>query len=187
MIYLLLFWTFFKIGLFTFGGGYAMIPLIQEDVVYHYQWMTMAQFTEFIGIAESTPGPFAINIATFVGTQVASNAFLGSLCTTTGVVLPSLIIILLIASLFQRVTHHWVVQSALRGAKPAVVALIGVAATTLFLGMCIPNGEDITWTPIIVAVGLYLVAYCCKLGAITLILLGAGLGLLLFGVCGLPY
>ena len=81
MIFLELFWTFFKIGLFTIGGGYAMIPLIRTEVIDSHGWMTLDQFSEFVGIAESTPGPFAINISTFCGMNTAG--LLGSLCATT--------------------------------------------------------------------------------------------------------
>lgn len=90
MIYLELFFTFFKIGLFTFGGGYAMIPMIQQSVVAK-GWLTVDEVMSFVGIAESTPGPFAINIATFVG--MSQSGILGAVCTTLGVVMPSFIII----------------------------------------------------------------------------------------------
>lgn len=186
MIYLLLFWTFLKVGLFTFGGGYAMIPLIQHEVIENHAWMTVEQFTEFVGIAESTPGPFAINISTFVGTQVAPNAFLGSLCSTGGVVLPSLVIILLIAALFRKVTNHWAVKGALAGAKPVVVGLIGAAAFTLLAHTLMPPELGFRWLQFLLAAVLYLVAGFFRLGAIALILAGAGLGVILFGVLGLP-
>ncbi len=186
MIYLLLFWTFFKVGLFTFGGGYAMIPLIQDAVIVQHQWMTMEQFTDFVGIAESTPGPFAINISTFVGTQVAECALLGSLCSTFGVILSSLIIILLIAGLFHHVTQHWVVKCALQGAKPVVIGLIGAAAITLLAHSLVPNSGDVAWVQVFLAGGLYGVAHFFKVGAIVLIFIGAGVGVLLFGLCGLP-
>ena len=92
MIYLYLFLEFFKIGLFTFGGGYAMIPLVRE-VVLQYGWMTEETFTTFIGVCESTPGPIAVNMATYIGST--TGGFLGSLLATLGVILPSFIIILL--------------------------------------------------------------------------------------------
>ena len=93
MIYWYLFIEFFKIGLFTFGGGYAMIPLVRE-LVLEYGWLTEEAFTNFIGVCESTPGPVAINMATYVGSM--QGGFLGSVAATFGVVLPSLIIIILI-------------------------------------------------------------------------------------------
>lgn len=186
MIYLLLFWTFFKVGLFTFGGGYAMIPLIQHEVIENHPWMTVEQFTEFVGIAESTPGPFAINISTFVGSQVAPNGLLGSICSTGGVVLPSIVIILLIAALFRKVTNHWMVRGALSGAKPVVVGLIGAAAFTLLAHTLMPPELGFRWMQFLLAVALFAVAEFCKLGAITLILVGAVLGVVLFGIFGLP-
>ena len=97
-IYLLLFLEFFKIGLFTFGGGYAMIPLVKE-VVLEYGWLTESEFYNFIGICESTPGPIAINMATYIGARQGD--LLGSICATVGVILPSFIIIILIAALLK--------------------------------------------------------------------------------------
>ena len=97
MQFLQLFFTFVKIGLFTIGGGYAMIPLIQSEVIAH-EWLAQQQLVDFIAVSESTPGPFAINIATFVGMQ--TYGILGALATTIGVVLPSFVIILIIAKFF---------------------------------------------------------------------------------------
>ena len=124
MIYLNLFWTFFKIGLFTIGGGYAMIPLINAEVISH-NWLTEAQLIDFIAISESTPGTFAVNIATFVGATTAG--VFGAICTTLGVVLPSLIIIILIAKVFNKLTDKTLVKDAFSGLRPAVVGLIGYA------------------------------------------------------------
>ena len=103
MIFLKLFLTFFKIGLFTFGGGYAMLPLIQEEVLSN-GWMELSSLIDFIAVSESTPGPFAINIATYVGSQMGSDfgvigSIFGSFCATLGVVLPSFIIILIVAKI----------------------------------------------------------------------------------------
>lgn len=187
MIYLTLFLTFFKIGLFTLGGGYAMIPLIQEEVINRHEWMTLGQFTEFVGIAESTPGPFAINIATFCG--ITKAGILGSLCATAGVVLPSVIIILLIAGVAKRALGHWTVKAALQGAKPAVVGLLGVAAFTLSAtALCQSEGCEASLNVIalLVAIGLFAITHLFKLGAICLILCGAGVGLLL-QLCGISF
>ena len=103
MILLELFLTFFKIGMFTIGGGYAMLPLIQADVIAH-GWMPEEQIVNFIAVSESTPGPFAINISTYVGSQVGG--ILGAVCATLGVVLPSFIIILIVARIFEKFTVH---------------------------------------------------------------------------------
>ncbi len=183
MIYLLLFWTFFKVGLFTIGGGYAMIPLIQQALIDEQGWVTPEMFAEFVGIAESTPGPFAINISTFSGLRAAEiaggNPLLGSLCATGGVILPSLLIILLVAGCFHSALKHWTVRAALEGAKPVVVGLIGAAAVLLLRHALFPAGGTFQWLQAILVVILFLFAQTAKLGAIKLILLGAGLGLLL--------
>lgn len=121
MIYLLLFFEFFKIGLFTFGGGYAMIPLIQE-VVLKYNWLTESEFYDFIGVCESTPGPVAINMATYIGYN--QGGILGSACSVFGVVLPSFIIILLIAMILKNLTKNKHFKNFIKGIKPVIVALL---------------------------------------------------------------
>ena len=116
-----LFLTFLKIGAVSFGGGYAMIPLIQEEVLSH-AWLTSDEILNFIAVAESTPGPVAINMATFIGSSQAG--FLGSVFATLGVVLPSFIIILIIASLIRGILKYQGVQAFLKGVRPVVTALI---------------------------------------------------------------
>ena len=117
-----LFWIFFKLGLFTFGGGYAMIPQIKEVVIEKEKWLTEDEMLELLAIAESTPGPIAINMATFVGAE--QGGILGSIIATLGVVLPSFIIILLVASLLKRFIKNKYVQAFLKGVKPVVLGLI---------------------------------------------------------------
>jgi chromate transporter len=129
MIYLTLFWEFMKIGAFTFGGGYAMIPLIEKEIVNKYQWLTMKQFTDLIAIAEMTPGPMAVNSATLVGYKVAK--FWGAVVSTVGVVLPSFLVIWAIASVFSQFQNNPTVQAAFRGLRPAVLGLIIVAAISI--------------------------------------------------------
>lgn len=188
MIYLTLFWTFAKVGLFTIGGGYAMIPLIQQQLIERHGWVTTEQFTDFVGIAESTPGPFAINIATFAGIHVAEqhglSPLLGSVCSTGGVVLPSVVIILLIAGAFHYAMRHWAVRAALEGAKPVVVGLIGSAAFTLLGHTLLPAGEPFHWAAAGFAAALFALTHWVRIGAVSLILLGGalGLGLRCFGV-----
>ena len=121
MIFFELFYTFFLIGIMTFGGGYAMIPMIQDTVVSN-GWMTLNELTDFIAISEATPGPFAINIATFVGNKVGG--VFGSVCTTLGVVLPSFIIILIIAFVLSKFLKNRFVKGALNGVRPVILALI---------------------------------------------------------------
>ena len=124
-----LFFTFFKIGAFTFGGGYAMIPLIQDEVINNHQWLTLNDFLEVIAIAEMTPGPVAINTATFVGYRTAG--VLGSTFATLGVALPSFVIILLIASLFKNLSKSPWTKAVFTGVKPAVIGLITIALWSL--------------------------------------------------------
>ncbi|KAB7705654.1 chromate transporter [Bacillus aerolatus] len=125
MILLELFKTFFIIGLISFGGGYATIPIIEIEVTAH-QWMTTQEFTDIIAIAGMSPGPIATNCAVFVGYQTAG--FAGAVASTLGVVLPSLIIILVIAAFFTKANKNPVVQSAFYGLRPIVVGLIVYAA-----------------------------------------------------------
>ncbi|HEY8392464.1 MAG TPA: chromate transporter [Capillibacterium sp.] len=124
-IFAQLFLTFFKIGAFTFGGGYAMLPLIQAEVIDTHKWLTLNEFLEVIAIAEMTPGPVAINTATFVGYRTAG--FFGSVAATLGVVLPSFLIILLIARLFRGLDKSTWMKGVFTGIKPAVIGLIGLA------------------------------------------------------------
>ena len=129
MIYLYLFLEFFKIGLFTFGGGHAMVPLVRE-VVLQYGWMTEDSFQSFIGVCESTPGPIAINMATYIGSVQGSvdggwfGGLIGSIVATLGVVLPSFIIIILIVTVLNTLTKNIHFNNALKGIKPVVLGLI---------------------------------------------------------------
>jgi chromate transporter len=131
-----LFWIFFKIGLFTFGGGYAMIPLIQSELV-GGGYISQELLYDFIGISESTPGPIAINMATFIGTNQLG--VLGALVTTIGVALPSFLIILLIASLGSKFLDSRGVKMAFLGLKPAVIGLIFSVSIGLFVYAVIPS------------------------------------------------
>lgn len=135
MLYLTLFLEFLKIGLFTFGGGYAMIPLVKEAVLKH-NWMDESQFLNMIGVSEVTPGPIAINMATYVGSTQAG--FLGSLLCTIGVILPAFIIMLLISILLKKYMKNKYVQSALGGIKFVAVALIASSALTIFADVLFP-------------------------------------------------
>ena len=137
MIYLELFLTFFKIGLFTFGGGYAMLPLIMQEVENH-GWMAQEELINFIAVAESTPGPFAINCATYVGSEMGG--FLGSLFATLGVVLPSFIVILIVAKIYEKFKESKIVKGAMCGLRPAAVGLIGSAVLTTALEVFFPAG-----------------------------------------------
>lgn len=129
MIYLQLFWAFFKIGLFSFGGGYAAVPLIQSRIVEGYHWLEMGQFADLITIAEMTPGPIAVNSATFVGQQVAGTP--GAVVCTAGCILPSFVIVLALSWLYMKYRSLKAMQGVLAGLRPAVVAMIGSAGLSL--------------------------------------------------------
>ncbi len=139
-IFLELFITFFKIGLFTFGGGYAMLPLIQEEVLAH-NWMEVEEIINFIAVSESTPGPFAINCATYVGME--TGGVLGAICATLGVVLPSFIVILIVARFYKKFKESKIVSSVMTGLRPAVIGLIGSALVSMILTVFLPNGFDL--------------------------------------------
>ncbi len=136
-IFLTLFITFFKIGLFTFGGGYAMLPLIQAEVL-NNNWLPAEELVNFIAVSESTPGPFAINIATYVG--MAKGGLLGSACATLGVVMPSFVVILIVAKCFEKFKTNKIVQGCMYGLKPAVIGLIGAAIVSMGKTVFIPDG-----------------------------------------------
>ena len=135
MIYLYLFLEFFKVGLFTFGGGYAMIPLIKE-VVLSRGWMDEAHFIDMIGLSEVTPGPIAVNMATFIGSE--QGGFLGSIIATLGVILPAFIIMLLISILLKKFMKNRFVQATLGGIKTVAVALITSSAIILLSDVLFP-------------------------------------------------
>ena len=131
MIYLQLYWSFFKIGLFSIGGGYASLPLIEKEVVELHNWITMTEFTDIITISQMTPGPVAINTSTFVGTQIGG--LLGAIVATLGCVTPSFIIVLLLAYIYVKYKNVTIVSDILFGLRPAVVSLIGVAGLSIVL------------------------------------------------------
>ena len=139
MICLELLWTFFKIGAFTFGGGYAMLPLVREAVLEH-GWLTEEAIVDFLAVSESTPGPFAVNMATYVGAK-AGGVF-GSFCATLGVITPSFVIILVIAKFLSKFSTNKIVRGCMSGLKPAVIGLIGAALLSVAQTVFVPNGFD---------------------------------------------
>lgn len=144
MIFLELFLTFLKIGAFTFGGGYAMLPLIQADVLAK-GWMANEKIINFIAVSESTPGPFAINISTYVGMEMGSQygvlgGFFGAFCATLGVVLPSFVIILIIAKAFEKFKSNKIVEGCMSGLKPTVIGLIASAVVSIGQTVFFKNG-----------------------------------------------
>ncbi len=194
MIFLELFWSFFKIGLFTIGGGYAMIPLIQQTVLDN-GWITPNAFIDFIGVAESTPGVFAVNLATYIGATVSGGGawgLLGALMATLGVVLPSVIIISIIAKfLHATLTSNKFFSTALKGAGYAIVGLLFYSFLSVFI-MAIFSAESV------LAIDFALFDYKAliifgiatvmgfwkkpKIHPILIILVCAGLGMLLYSL-----
>jgi chromate transporter len=139
MLLFKLFFTFLKIGLFTFGGGYAMLPLIQAEVIAN-KWMENEALVNFIAVSESTPGPFAINCATYVGME--TGGIFGAICATLGVVTPSFIVILCVARFYKKFKESKIVSSVMTGLRPAVIGLIGSALVSMILTVFLPNGFD---------------------------------------------
>ena len=131
MIWLELFISFFQIGLFSIGGGYAALPLIQNQVVTGHGWLTVTEFADVVTLSQMTPGPIALNAATFVGTRIAGLP--GALIATAGVVTPSVIIVLALAAVYVKFKGHGVLEGILGGLRPAVVGLIASAALGLIL------------------------------------------------------
>ena len=190
MIYLQLFLSFLKIGAVSFGGGYAMIAIIRETVT-SYGWMTDAEVMDFVAVAESTPGPIAVNMATFVGSS--QGGFPGALLATLGVVLPAFLIILLIASLVRGLLRYAGVAAALSGIRPAVVGLILGTGVTLVMSAVFscgtlasaaaPDPRHVGIFFCIVLVGtLYGNIRKKRLSPIALILLSAALGVISYSV-----
>ena len=183
-ICLILFYEFFKIGLFTFGGGYAMIPLVKEAVL-NNNWLKEEEFYNFIGVCESTPGPIAINMATFIGAEQAG--ILGSIVATFAVVLPSFLIILLIASILKKFIKNKFVVAFLNGVKPVVVGLI--LSTALILLAKVIGYQSIQEFNLniasIICFGFLVILYLLfkfvfkrKLGNILLIIISAAVGII---------
>ena len=133
MIFWKLFLTFFKIGLFNFGGGYAMISFIQNEVVYKQAWLTTAEFTDVVAISQVTPGPVGINLATYTG-YTASHSVWGSAVATIAVCLPSFILMLLVSRYFLKYRHTPAVEGVFLGLRPAVIGLIAAVGCLLIFG-----------------------------------------------------
>lgn len=131
MIYLQLFFSFLQVGLFSFGGGYAAMPLIQEQIVTKHGWLNMVEFTDLISISQMTPGPIAVNSATFVGNKIAG--ITGALVATAGCIFPSCIIVMSIAYIYLKNQNNQVVQEVLQSLHPAVIAMIASAGVTILI------------------------------------------------------
>lgn len=143
MTYLKLLWAFIQIGLFSFGGGYSTIPLIQDQIVETNHWLTMREFADIVTISQMTPGPVAINAATFVGARIAGP--LGSITATVGCILPSSIIVTVLGIVYFKYQRLSMVQGTLQTVRPAVVGLIASATFSLFLLSLIHTGTFLGW------------------------------------------
>lgn len=187
MIYLKLFWDFFKVSCFTFGGAYGAIPLIR-DMVLGNGWTSEERFTYMIAVSESTPGPIMVNMATYVGSDQAG--FWGSLIATVGVILPAYIIILLIVSVMKDVIKNKYVQVVLRGLKPCVIGIVLATGVYMAIHNILPLSGgvsvDIPGVAITVVLSAIMLAWPKitkkKLSPIGLILCSAVLGMIVFGI-----
>ena len=182
MIYLELFATFFVIGMFTIGGGYAMLSLIQNEVVTVHGWIDDVTFTDIVAISQMTPGPIGINSATYIGYDVLANTgagefmcILGSFTATFAVVLPSFIIVLAICKVYDRFKDHYLFKGVMTGLKPAVIGLVGTAA----LGLATPE-NFIDWKSFVLCLMAFTGLFFKKIGPFSALGLGALAGLILY-------
>lgn len=187
MIFWQLFVSYLKIGFFGFGGGYAMLSLIQNEVVVQHQWMTGSEFADIVAISQITPGPIAINSATYVGYTVGLQAggvgygILGSLIATFAVCLPALTLMLLITRYFLRLRHNPLIEGAMRGMRPVVIGMIAAAALLLIFPHSTDPGEQNfidLWSWLLF--GGVLIGQWKKINPILLIVLSAVVGMVIY-------
>ena len=188
MIYWQLFWSFFQIGLFSIGGGYAALPLIQQQIVNVHGWLNLTQFADVVTISQMTPGPIATAAASFVGIKVAG--ILGSIVATVACVTPSIIIVLILAYFYTKYRNLKTVQGVLKGLRPAVVGLIGSAGLSI-LALALWNGtiKSFTFSSLDYAsIGLFAVSLFAlqkyKLNPILLMVATGVVGLALYSFIG---
>lgn len=175
MVYWDLFITFFKIGLFSFGGGYAMISLIQHEVVEVHQWMNLQEFTDIVALSQVTPGPISINAATYIGYTATGGSAWGSIFATIAVALPSLIIVITLCSLMNKMHENKYVTSIFKFLRPAIVGLIAAAALLLM------NGENfIDYTSVILFVAAFILVFFFRVHPILMIVLAGVTGLIIY-------
>lgn len=182
MIFFELFSTFFIIGMFTIGGGYAMLSLIQNEVVTVHGWIDDTTFTDIVAISQMTPGPIGINSATYIGYEVLNQSgaseflcVLGSFTATFAVVLPSFIIVLGLCKVYDKWKNHYMFQGVMNGLKPATLGLIGTAA----LGLATPE-NFIDWKSYVICILAFIALYFKKLSPFSVIGIGALAGLIIY-------
>ena len=173
MIYFKLFYVFFKVGLFSFGGGYAILPLMQHEVVDVYKWISFQEFMEIVAISQITPGPISINLATHVGYRVAQT--LGSTIATASVILPSLIIITMIVIFLKKFSKLPVVQRIFKSLRVTIVGLILAAALALFVGENFIDYKSYIIFAMVLIGGLFF-----KIGSIALIIFSGVAGFIFY-------
>ncbi|MDR2293197.1 MAG: chromate transporter [Prevotellaceae bacterium] len=170
-----LFITFFKIGLFGFGGGYAMLSMIQYEVVEAHQWVDIKEFTDIVAISQSTPGPIAINCATYIGYTATGGNILGSTVATFAVCLPSIIIMLIVCKFFLAFRKNKYFSAALKGMMPAAIGLVAAAAL-----MLMNSHNFVDYKSVIICITAFILAYFFKAGIIKIIVFAGILGYVLF-------
>lgn len=182
MIYIELFCTFFIIGIFTFGGGYAMLSLIQSEVVVNHGWLTAEQFTDIVAVSQMTPGPIGINSATYVGYSVTNGmgyshfaSVCGSLVATLAVVLPSFIIVLTICRLFMKFRKSSLFASMMKTLRPVVIGMIAAAA-----GILVTGENFFHWSSWFLFCGAFVCCQWLKTNPIYVIIAGGVIGLLIY-------
>lgn len=174
MIYLQLFYVFFKIGLFSFGGGYAVLSLIQKEVVEKFNWISVSEFTEIVALSQVTPGPIAINSATYIGYTVTGNVF-GSIFTTLGVVMPSFFVLSILVMFLNKYKNSLVIERAFKALRPVVLGLILAAGLSLLKP---ENFIDIK--SYIIFFGAIILSLKWNVGVIPLIICSGILGVILY-------
>ena len=174
MIYLELFYTFFIIGAFTFGGGYAMLSLIQNEVVVEHEWISAQQFTEIVAISQMTPGPIGINSATYIGYSVTGNVF-GSLLATTAVMLPSFIIVLTICKLSNKFKENNHVAHLMTLLKPMVIGMIAAAA-----GILVTKENFFNWSSWALFAAAFVALQWGKVNPIIVIIVSGLIGIVIY-------
>jgi chromate transporter len=178
MLYLQLFITFFKIGLFGFGGGAAMLSLIQFEVVEHYGWITASEFTNMVAVSQITPGPIGINCATYAG-YLATGNILGSAVATISLVLPSFIIMMLLIAFMAKKKDNRYIDSVMRILRPVVIGLIAAAALLLITEETFGAGYS-DWIAWLIFAGAFIVTKWFRLSPILMILFAAIIGLVVY-------
>lgn len=174
MIYLQLFYVFFKIGLFSFGGGYAVLSLIQKEVVEKFNWISVSEFTEIVALSQVTPGPIAINSATYIGYTVTGNVF-GSIFTTLGVVMPSFFVLSILVMFLNKYKNSLVIERAFKALRPVVLGLILAAGLSLLKP---ENFIDIK--SYVIFFGAIILSLKWNVGVIPLIICSGILGVILY-------